>query len=216
MSAAILKELEQSVIDSDPEGARKAAQKALDEEIPPLKAISEGLAKGVREVGARFERGEAFLVELVSAGGAMKAGMEVLLQDIQASKAEVETAGRVLMVTVEGDIHSIGKDIVATLLRANGFDVIDLGEDIPTDTVIDKIKEYEPDIVGLSALLTTTIPMQRGIIDAMKKAGIRDQAKVMVGGAPTTEEWAEKIGADGWAPNAQAAVEVAKKLLSNA
>lgn len=214
MTSSILEELREAVIEGDLEKSESAVKKAMEANITPLEAITNGLAKGVREIGDKFSRGEVFLVELIMAGEAMKAGMSLLLPKIKATKTEIKTPGRVVIGTVEGDIHSIGKDIVGTLLEANGFEVINIGEDIPTEVFLDKTKEHKPDILGLSSLLTTTMPMQKEVIDSIEKAGLRDKVKIIIGGAPTTKEWAEKIGADGWAGDAVSAVDLARQLVA--
>jgi len=213
MSSAILEELREAVVEGNSERAREAAQKAIDANIPPLDAISKGLGEGVREIGDKFSAGEVFLVELIVSGKAMKAGMSVLLPEIRAARSEIETAGKVVMGTVEGDIHSIGKDIVATLLEANGFEVINVGEDVPAKEFVEAAREHKADIVGLSALLTSSMPKQREVIRAIEDAGLAD-VKVMIGGAPTTREWAEEIGADGWAGDATSAASMAKQLMA--
>jgi corrinoid protein of di/trimethylamine methyltransferase len=185
---------------------------ALNENIPPLEVITNGLAKGVKIVGDMFSKGEVFLVELVMAGDAMKSGMAVLLPVIKDSRTVMTTKGRVLIGTVQGDIHSIGKDIVATLLEAEGFEVINGGEDVPSEIFVEKVKELSPHILGLSSLLTTTMPMQKDVIEKLRAAGLREKVKVIIGGAPTTQEWADEIGADGWAGDALSAVELVKML----
>ncbi|MFO7837808.1 MAG: corrinoid protein [Candidatus Thorarchaeota archaeon] len=212
MSSEIIEELRKSVVEGSSDKAEAAARKALKSGVPPLDAIVEGLAKGVKEVGDKFGKGEVFLVELITSGKAMKTGMSVLLPEVKASGREMETAGTVIIGTVEGDIHSIGKDIVGTLLEANGFEVLNLGEDIPADTFIEKAKEHDADIVGLSALLTSSMPKQGEVIKAFRESGM-DDIKVMIGGAPTTQEWADEIGADGYAGDAVTAAALAKKLI---
>lgn len=213
MSSAILEELRQAVVEGDSERAKEAAQKAIDANIPPLDAISKGLGAGVKEIGDKFGAGEVFLVELIVAGKAMKDGMSVLLPSIQAARTKVETAGKIIMGTVEGDIHSIGKDIVSTLLEANGFEVINIGEDVPAKVFAEAAREHKADIVGVSALLTSSMPKQREVVQAIEDAGLVD-VKVMIGGAPTTRKWAEEIGADGWAGDAITAASTAKELMA--
>jgi corrinoid protein of di/trimethylamine methyltransferase len=212
MTLSIFEELEAAVIEGDSEKSEEAARKALEADTPPLDAITNGLAKGVKVVGERFSKGEVFLVELIMAGDAMKAGMSVLLPVIKASKAELDTLGRVLLGTVQGDIHSIGKDIVATLLEAEGFEVINIGEDVASETFVDKVKEHSPHVLGLSSLLTATMPMQQDVIEKLKAAGLDGKVKVIIGGAPTTHEWADEIGADGHAGDAVGAVDLVKRL----
>jgi len=206
------KELQTAVINGKSEQARSAAKKALEEGIPPLEIISEGLAKGVREVGDKFGEGEVFLVELIASGKAMKAGVVELLPAIKSSKKEIEKSGTVILGTVAGDIHSIGKDIVGTMLEANGFEVINLGEDVPASSFIDKAKEHNADIIGLSALLTSSMLRQQEIVEAIKESDL-ENVKVMIGGAPTTRDWAQEIKADGWAGDAVTAANLAKELM---
>ncbi|MFX1560419.1 MAG: B12-binding domain-containing protein [Promethearchaeota archaeon] len=215
MTASILEELKNAVIEGDSEKSIEFAKKALESDIPPLDAITQGLAKGVKEVGDSFSAGEVFLVELVMAGDAMKAGMSVLLPVIKDSKIEMTTAGKVMIGTVAGDIHSIGKDIVGTLLEADGFEVLNVGEDISSDSFVEMVKKEKPDILGLSSLLTATMPAQKEVIEKLKEAGLREAVKVIIGGAPTTQEWADEIEADGWAGDAVDAVRLAKKLVGN-
>jgi len=168
----------------------------LEKGIDPLQVITEGLTKGVREVGRRFGEGDAYLVDLVMAAKAMNAGMAVLVPKMKEMKKARETLGKVIIGTVKGDIHSIGKDIVASLLEVEGFQVTNLGVDVPVETFVEKTREEKPDIVGLSALVTSTMPVQKEIVDSLKKEGLRNKVKVIIGGAPTTELWAKQIGAE--------------------
>lgn len=212
MENPIIKKLRESVIEGDVEKVKWVAKEALEANMDPLQVITEGLAKGAKVVGDRFSKGESFLPDLIMAGEAMKAGLAVLLPEIRNVKAK-KTLGKVVIGTVKGDIHSIGKDIVATLLEAEGFEVINLGEDVAVEKFVEAVKEHSPDILGLSSLLTATMPMQKEVIEALKKTGLRNKVKVIIGGAPTTKEWADEIGADGWAGDAISAVNLAKKLL---
>jgi corrinoid protein of di/trimethylamine methyltransferase len=215
VTSSILDELRTAVIEGDSEKSTEFAKKALESNIPPLDAITKGLAKGVKEVGDSFSAGQVFLVELVMAGDAMKAGMSVLLPVIKESKTEMTSAGKVMIGTVAGDIHSIGKDIVGTLLEADGFEVVNVGEDISSEAFVEKVKEHKPDVLGLSSLLTATMPAQKDVIEKLKEAGVRGDVKVIIGGAPTTQEWADEIEADGWAGDAVDAVSLVKKLVGN-
>ncbi len=212
MSSAIYEELRAAVVQGNSERAKAAATKAIEAKVPPLDAIANGLAKGVREVGDKFGEGEVFLVELIASGKAMKAGMSVLLPVIKASQGKVKTSGKVIMGTVEGDIHSIGKDIVATMLEANGFEVVNLGEDVPARVFVEKARELDADIIGLSALLTSSMLKQKETVAAVRAAGLN--TRVMIGGAPTTHEWATQIGADGWAGDATTAASLARTLVA--
>jgi corrinoid protein of di/trimethylamine methyltransferase len=213
MTSSILEELKAAVMEGDSEKSVEFAKKALESDIPPLDAITNGLAKGVKAIGDLFSDGEVFLVELVMAGDAMKAGMSVLLPVIKESKTEITSEGKVLIGTVQGDIHSIGKDIVGTLLEAEGFEVLNIGEDVASETFVEKVKEYRPDVLGLSSLLTATMPAQKDVIEKLKAAGLRKEVKVVIGGAPTTQEWSDEIEADGWAGDAVTAVSLVKKLV---
>lgn len=213
MASSILEELKSAVMEGDSEKSLEFAKKALESGISPLDAITKGLAKGVKMVGDLFSEGEVFLVELVMAGDAMKAGMSVLLPVIRESKTEMVSEGKVVIGTVQGDIHSIGKDIVGTLLEAEGFEVLNIGEDVSTETFVDKVREHKPDVLGLSSLLTATLPAQKDVIEKLKAAGLRKDVKVIIGGAPTTQEWSNEIEADGWAGDAVSAVGLVKKLL---
>ena len=213
MKDKILEELGEAVRNFDEEGARRLAREAVEGGVDPVEALEEGLAKALREVGDRFGRGEAFITELIAAAQAMEAGAEVLNREIARRGASRKAVGRFLIGTVEGDIHSIGKNIVVTMLRAAGFEVIDLGVDVPTRVFVEKVRELKPDILGLSALMTTTMAKQREVIDALREAGLRADVKVILGGAPVTEEWVEEVGADACGLDAGSAVKVALRLM---
>ena len=203
----------QAVIDGEKERAVELAQEALHLEVPPLEAIDKGYIVGIQKVGELFEKGDFFLPELVMGAEAMQAGLAVLEPELKRRQEERERLGTAVAGTVEGDIHEIGKRLVCTMLVANGFDVLDLGPDVATETFIEKARELKPDLLLLSALMTTTMPEQRIVIEALTEARLRDKVKVMVGGAAVTPSWAEEIGADGYAENAIEAVEVAKGLV---
>jgi corrinoid protein of di/trimethylamine methyltransferase len=204
--------LAQAVIDGEPEDVVELAQQALDAGLDPLECINQGLTKGIDRVGALFAEGEYYLPDLIIGGEAMKDALAIL-EPALASNQERKITGRVVLGTVEGDLHEIGKTLVGTMLTANGFEVTDIGIDKPASEFIAAIKESNATLIGASALLTTTIPEQQKIIEALAEAGLRDKVKVMVGGAPVTQAWADKIGADGYAEDAIAAVAVAKKLV---
>ena len=210
----LLEQLSNSVIEGNSEAAKKAARMALEAKLDPVEAIDKGLAKGLKEVGQRFEKGEMFLMHLILSGEAMKAGLQILKPEILKQKKQFGAVGKVLIGTVEGDIHDIGKSIVSALLTADGFDVVDLGVDIQNQVFIEKVKEVKPDILCLSALMTTTRPKQKEIIEALKKSGVRDKVKVMVGGATVTPEWAEEIGADAYGEDAVGAIRKARELMT--
>lgn len=210
----ILARLRDCIVNFDIDGIKDAAREAIEAGIPAYEAIMEGMAKGMEIVGRKYEEGEYFLAELIMAGETMKEGMKILEPHLKAG--DMPKLGRVVIGTVEGDLHDIGKNIVVTLLSASGFEVIDLGVDVTADKFVEAVKQYKPDIVGMSALLTTTMVNMKKVIEALKEAGLRDSVKIIVGGAPLTEEFAKEIGADGYAPDAVLGVEVCKKWVSTA
>jgi corrinoid protein of di/trimethylamine methyltransferase len=219
MSQELFKAMAQSVIEGDADQAGALAQQALAQGIAPLDAINQGFVLGVNEVGKQYGCGDMFLPDLVMAGEAMKAAVAVLEPEMQRTGAQRKMLGKVVLGTVKGDIHEIGKTLVGTMLTANGFQVFDLGADVPTPKFIEKAREVNADIVGLSALLTTTMTAQRDVIEALNEAGLRSKGrypiavKVMVGGAPVTRSWATEIGAEGYSEDAIGAVAVAKQLM---
>ena len=211
MSEELFKQMAQTIIDGEEDTAAELAQKALDEGIDPLQAITDGYMPGVNEVGDSFACGNAFLPELVMAGEAMKAAIAVLEPAMQAAGTERKMLGKVVLATVEGDIHEIGKSLVGTMLTSSGFEVYDLGVDVSSADFLAKAEEVGADIIGLSALLTTTMVKQKEVIDEVTRRGLK--VKVMVGGAPVTREWVHKIEADGYSEDAIGAVNVAKELM---
>jgi corrinoid protein of di/trimethylamine methyltransferase len=212
MSTELYEKLAQSVIDGEPEDAEQIAKQALAEGLDPLTCINEGLTKGIQRVGELFASGEYFLPELIIGAEAMKLALAILEPAMVGDQSR-EVVGTVVLGTVEGDMHEIGKTLVGTMLTANGFKVIDLGVDMSTDKFIEAVKENNADIVGASALLTTTMLQQGKIIEALEAEGLRGQVKVMVGGAPVTESFASEIGADGYAEDAISAVDLAFRLI---
>jgi len=205
----ILRKLRACIVNLDIEGIKQACKDALAERIPPIKIVTEGMAKGMDIVGQKYEAREYFLAELIMAGEVMKEGMKILephLKDV-----EVKRLGRVVLGTVKGDLHDIGKNIAATLMGSAGFDVIDLGVDVSAEKFMESVRTHKPRILGLSALLTVTMPEMENILKELEKADLRNQVKVIVGGAPLTEEYAKKIGADAYAPDAVAGVNICKK-----
>lgn len=213
MTADIFQKMAQSIIDGDADAAVALARESLIQNVDPLEAISKGFVTGVNTVGDAFGRGEAFLPELVMAGEAMKAAVGTLDPELKKRGAQRQMLGKVVIATVEGDIHEIGKSLVATMLSASGFDVYDLGVDIPGDKLIGKALEVNADIIAMSALLTTTMVKQREVIEELEKEGLRKKIKIMVGGAPVTRDWVTSIGADGYSEDAIGAVMLAKKLM---
>jgi corrinoid protein of di/trimethylamine methyltransferase len=209
----ILRQLQENVIIGEPDQARELAGQALEAGIAPLIAIEEALNPGMQVVGDRFESGEYFIPDLVMAAEAMKAAMGVFEPELMAREEQRQVLGTIVIGTVEGDIHEIGKSLVATMLGAAGFQVHDLGVDVPASEFVKQVRETNANVVGLSALLTTTMRNQETVIEGLKEAGLRDQVKIVIGGAPTSTDWAETIGADGYAENANEAVVVVKHLL---
>jgi len=213
MSDELFEQMKQSVIDGEVEDAERLAQEGLDAGIPAGDVLDKGFVKGIEEVGDLFGRGEFFLPELVQGAEAMKAAVAVLQPALDASAEGRKTLGKAVAGTVAGDIHEIGKTIVCSMLSVAGFEVTDVGCDVAVETFVAKVEETKPDLLLLSALLTTTMPNQQKTIEALKAAGLRDGVKVMIGGAPTTRAWADEIGADGYAEDAIEAVETAKSIL---
>jgi dimethylamine corrinoid protein len=206
------KKLSDAIVSCKKDAVVAAVESARNEGIEPAEIIEKGLAAGMNEVGVMFERGKLFLPHVMMAAGAMEAGVSLLEADMPKDAAK-KKLGVIVNGTVEGDVHDIGKSIVSTMLQSAGFEVHDLGRDVPLQDFIDKIKETDAGMVGMSALMTTTLPGQREVIEMLKEQGLRDKVKVMVGGAPATQNWADKIGADCYAENASEAVARAKELL---
>jgi corrinoid protein of di/trimethylamine methyltransferase len=208
---ADLAKLYDAILNGDQKTAVAVTQEALAEGCDPMELITKHMVPAMDEVGRRFECEEYFVPELLLSARAMKGSLELLRPLLAASGAQ--PAGRVVIGTVKGDLHDIGKNLVASMLEGGGFEVIDLGADVPPERFIEAVREKNARIVALSALLTVTMPAMRKTIDALKEAGIRDQIKVMVGGAPVTQQFAEEIGADGYGENATAAVALARKFV---
>ena len=208
----LFKEMAKAVIDGDEERTVTLAKEALEEGMDPTEAIEKGLAEGMKEVGRRFEKLEVYLPEMIISADAMTAGVEIFRQHLLARGGETPKK-TVLLGTIQGDVHDIGKNIVKIMLESNGFKVYDLGRDVPVFDFIEKVKELSPDIIGVSALMTTTMVYMPKLIEALKEEKLREKVKVMVGGAPVLPEWAKKIGADGYGESAMEAVRVAKRLV---
>lgn len=212
MSASILAKLQRSVEEQDVSAAEGAAREALAAGLDPFVAINEGLAPAMKTISDLFDEGELYVPQILFAAEAFQNAMAILVQGLSAEEIGKTRIGKVIVHTVQGDIHDIGKNIVKTLLAANGFEVIDLGRDVPVDLVVQKAKELNVDMVTGSALMTTTMPAQREIVQGLIEMGLRDKVKCMFGGAPVSKEWVDKIGGDGYADNAAEAVVVAKEL----
>lgn len=207
-------EMEDAVVAGDAPRARLLAQRVVDGGGDLVGAIDRGFAAGIRKVGELWEEGEYFLPELVQGAEAMKAAMAVLQPALRKSRGEETTKGRVVIGTVRGDLHDIGKTLVGTLLSAAGFEVVDLGSDVPVDAFVEKAREVRADVVAASALLTTTMPAQAEIAEALSASGLDPRPGLLVGGAPTNAAWAASIGAS-WAENAFRAVAVAEGLVAS-
>ncbi len=203
--------LREALFSLDEPRAVSITNQMIDDGVEPQRVLQEGLAEAMLEIGRRWNAGDVFLPEVVAAAEIFSRCSDIV------EPALIEAGGkivghRVVMATVKGDLHDLGKNMVGAMMKTAGFDVHDLGKDVPTERIVEAVREMEPTIVGLSSLLTTTVPEQRNVIAALEEAGLRRGVKVMVGGAPVTEEWATEIGADGFAPNAPEAVKVALEL----
>ena len=209
----ILRDLRQGVLKLDREATERAAKEAVKERLDPLEATSV-LTSTIREIGEKFERMELFLPELMMAAEAMSMGISVLKPELERLKERAPRLGTFVIGTVRGDIHDIGKTIVSTMLTAAGFEVIDIGKDVTSSAFAEAVRRYNPDIVGASATMTTTMEMERDLIEYFGALGLREKVKMMVGGAVVTKEIAEEMGADGYGRDAVEAAEVAKKLVA--
>ena len=209
----ILNKMKEAVILGDDEAALASTREALERGINAKEALEGGLMKGIKEVGNKWAREEIFLSEVFFSVAAFKIGSDILEREIERMNLKREFLGKILLGTVQGDIHDLGKNIIGTYLRAAGFDVYDLGVDVSPEIFIKKAKELKPDVIGLSALLSYSLPMQEKVIEALKEAGLRDKIKVIIGGSANTEEWAKKIGADAFGRDALDGLEKIKKML---
>ena len=213
MPTDILAAMRQSIIDGAPDTACSLAQQALGDGLAPIDAINNGYVLGMHEVGEQFARGQMFLPDMMASAEAMRAAMSVLDPELRKLGTERPKAGVVVLGTTKGDIHEIGKILVGTMLTAHGFQVHDLGVDVSGEKFAAKARELRANIVGVSALLTTTMRNQKSVVDALEKEGLRSEVKIMVGGAPVTRRWADEIGADGYAKDAMSAVTLAQELM---
>ncbi|MDR2609882.1 MAG: corrinoid protein [Clostridiales Family XIII bacterium] len=210
--ATVLEELEEIVQEGEIAEVKELVQQALDEGISAQKILDEGLLKGMSELGVLFKNNEVFVPDVLMAAKALNAGTEIL--KVKMMEEGIESIGKVVIATVAGDMHDIGKNLVRMMMEGAGFEMIDLGIDVPTPKIVEAVKEHQPDIVALSALLTTTMEKQREVVNALVEAGLRDNVKIMVGGAPITEEFCADIGADKYTQDAAAAAEAAKAIVA--
>jgi len=210
----LLSKMKTAILEGEEDQAVSLAKSALAEQMDVKTVMDEGFLKGIQEAGRLFAEGEYFLPDLVCSAAAMKSALAVLDEELKRPASGFVSRGKVIMTTVQGDVHDIGKIIVGAMLTANGYEVHDLGVDVPNEEVLAAIDKIKPDVVGLSALLTTTMVEQKNILDALKESGKKNNTKVIIGGAPVTLEWANKIGADGYSDDAISAVTLVNKLLS--
>jgi 5-methyltetrahydrofolate--homocysteine methyltransferase len=209
---AVFTDLSNSVITGDVARVAELTKKAIDEGAAPTDVINQGLIMGMGVVGARFKAGEMFVPEVLMAARAMNAGLEIVKPLL--TEGDIPSIGKVVIGTVKGDLHDIGKNLVAMMMESGGFSVVNLGVDIPPEKFTTAIREHKPQIVALSALLTTTMLAMKDTIEVLKEEGLRDSVKVIIGGAPVTQQFANEIGADGYAPDAASATDLAKRLLA--
>ncbi len=207
----LVEEIQKNVIDGDLHRTQDLVRQAMSEKIPPEQILKQGLITAMAEVGRRFECNDFYIPEMLVAARAMKGALVILRPAL--IDADVQPAGKVVIGTVQGDLHDIGKNLVGMMLEGAGFEVIDLGVDVAADKFVGAIKAHHPNLVACSALISTTMPQMETVIQALNKSNVRAQVRVMVGGAPVTGEYAEKIGADGYAPDAAAAASLAKQLI---
>jgi 5-methyltetrahydrofolate--homocysteine methyltransferase len=210
-SENILLQIQNAIVNLDIPTLQKLCGQAIAERIQPNKVITDGMAKGMEIVGNKYEHNEYFLTELIMAGETMKQGLKVLEPVLK--KSEMKPIGKIVIATVKGDLHDIGKNVFATLMGASGFAVIDLGTDVSTEKIIETVKRDRPNMVGLSALLTTTMINMEDVVAHLKKAGLRDKVRLIVGGAPVTSEYAKRIGADASAIDAVEGVNICRSWL---
>jgi 5-methyltetrahydrofolate--homocysteine methyltransferase len=210
--ADVLQDIATNLYNGDDQKVAQLVQQALDEGMAPGEVLNGGLIAGMDEVGKDFKAGELFVPEVLIAARAMHAGMGILRPLL--AEADVPTAGRFIIGTVKGDLHDIGKNLVKMMLEGAGFETIDLGTDAGPDDYVNAVREHQPQLLGMSALLTTTMINMRSTIEALEEAGLRDSVKIMIGGAPVTAAYANEIGADGYAPDAASAVDIARELVS--
>jgi len=212
MANELLERLKSAILDYDPDASAEAAKKAVSAGIAPAEILG-AMTEAIREIGEGFNRGDLFLPDLVGGADAMGAATPIVEEEIRRIGAQTKSAGTVVIGTVFGDIHTIGKTMVATLLQAEGFTVHDVGINVTSEQFIDAVRKYKPDILAMSALMTMTAPEQRKVIETLKQQGLRDSVKIMVGGGALTQDFADAIGADGYDPTAPGAAKLARKLV---
>jgi len=210
---ADFEEMGNAVIKGDAETADDLTRKAVDEGVEPLDIINQGLIGGMDVVGKRFKAGDMFVPEVLMSAKAMKAGMNIVRPLLL--EGDMPSAGKVLLGTVSGDLHDIGKNLVGMMMESGGLDIVNLGTDTSPEEFVEAVKEHKPDVIGMSALLTTTMLSMKDTIEVLEEEGLRDSVKIIIGGAPVTQDFADEIGADGWAPDAAAAKDLALMLLNN-
>jgi dimethylamine corrinoid protein len=208
-----IKMLREAILSYDAEAALRIAKDAIKAEVDPIEAIENGIAAGIREVGEKFQRFEVFLPHLVMASDATTEAMKVLVEAVPKDRVGAVKRGRIVVGTVEGDLHDLGKNVVVMMLKAAGFEVFDLGKDVQTNVLVERAQDLDADLIAVSSLMTTTRPYQRELVEELDRLGLRTRFKVLVGGGPVTKEWAEEIGADGYGRDAMEGVAEAKRLL---
>lgn len=208
-----LQKIFDSIVDGDQQSVSENVQTALDDGTPPGTILNQAMIAAMKEVGSRFEQGDFYVPEMLISARAMQKGLAILKPVLK--QAEIKATGKIVIGTVKGDLHDIGKNLVGMMLEGAGFEVVDLGTDITPDEFVEAVRQHEPDLIGLSALLTTTMPNMKTTIVALEEAGLRAKVKVVVGGAPVTEQYARQIGADGYSADASRAVTLANLLVSS-
>lgn len=206
--------LRDAILGLDEATALKTTEELLSTEVEPQEILETGMTAALLELGERWKRGDAFLPEVIAAAAIFEKCNELVEPALLALSQE-KVSDKFVIATVKGDLHDLGKNIVAAMLKTVGMEIHDLGKNVPTEKIVEAVRELQPRLVGLSALLTTTMPEQQAVIEALEEAGLRSEVKVMVGGAPVTQEWADRIGADGYAPNAPEAIKVALELVAS-
>ncbi len=209
----ILARMGKAIIEGNKDEAEALAKEVLEEKMDLIEVIEKGYVPGIQKVGDLWEKGEYFLPELITSAECMKSAVNILQPEMEKAQIQTQSKGKVVIGTVEGDIHDIGKNLVSSMLSANGFDVHDLGADVKLERFIEKAEEVDANFICLSALLTTTMLGQKRVVEILKEKGLSDRIKILVGGAPVNQKWADDIGADGYGENAMVAVKVAQKII---